>query len=152
MLWVLSRGANLSVGSQRVRDIWWLIQRFFLLKPIFRVWWCLTLYSTCQWPQLGHLAVSFIRLVQNACLPTCEKLKIDWAENSWEWSKTPPNTPKPSEIILISSYKIPRDASEVILTIPAGRGIPRPIPLPTCMVRQAWSPRKIPGSFWHRDP
>ena len=59
------------------------ILRFFLLKPIFGVCWCLTLYSTCQWPQLGHLAVSFVRLVQNACpwpvrLPTCEKPVSCW--------------------------------------------------------------------------
>ena len=46
---------------------WSVIQRFFLLKPILRVCRCLTPYSTCQWTPLGHLAVSFVGLVQNAC-------------------------------------------------------------------------------------
>ena len=53
---------------QMVIEILRLIQRSFLLKPILRVCWCLTLYFTCQWSQLGYLAVSFFRSVQNACL------------------------------------------------------------------------------------
>ena len=48
------------------------VQHLFLLKPILRVCWCLTLYFTCQWSQLSHLAVSFVKCVQNACLQPTE--------------------------------------------------------------------------------
>ena len=58
---------------QMVIDILRLIQRSFLLKPILRVCWCLTLYFTCQRSQLGYLAVSFFRSVQNACLKPPEQ-------------------------------------------------------------------------------
>ena len=58
---------------QMVIEILRLIQRSFLLKPILRVCWCLTLYFTCQWSQLGYLAVSFNRSVQNACLKPPEQ-------------------------------------------------------------------------------
>ena len=58
---------------QMVTDILRLIQRSFLLKPILRVCWCLTLYFTCQRSQLGYLAVSFFRSVQNACLKPPEQ-------------------------------------------------------------------------------
>ena len=58
---------------QMVIEILRLNQRSFLLKPILRVCWCLTLYFTCQWSQLGYLAVSFFRSVQNACLKPPEQ-------------------------------------------------------------------------------
>ena len=79
-------------------------------------------------------------------------IEIGFAETSCNWSKIPPKALKPPEINLIPLYKIPRDDIGMILTIPPGRGIAWPIGLPTGMVRRAFPPRKIPGSFWPADP